>query len=201
MPYITQALTNAKLTGATPALAAYAKNSALVAAVERLASWDLTTPTGLKEGWDAGKPAGWDPSDAQVRSSTAATIYAVWRGQVMHENDRCLARTREAARSGLQPGRIHSRDMLDRFATLGGVGTSGVNFFVVPNVQGPRTGATSSFWKASQALSRSCQRRLRARLLQVDQSGRLPGGESSIASSSHILWETPFGVATSRRSL
>lgn len=134
VPHIVQAMTNAKLTGATPALAAFAKNPAVVAAVERLGSWDFSTPTGLKEGWDAGKPAGWEPTAAQVRASTAATIYAAWRGQV-------LARTIDATLSPAKlPGPTSSlavsalRNLLEKFATRGGTGASGVNFFVVPNV-------------------------------------------------------------------
>lgn len=134
VPYITQAFTNSQITGADPTLAALGNNAAVAAAVSRLAAWDFTTPTGLKEGWDAGKPAGTDPTAAQVKASNAATIFAAWRGQ-------CIANTIDAA---LKPGNLPTpgsalavsalRNMLDRFGAQGGVGTSGVNFFNVAGV-------------------------------------------------------------------
>jgi penicillin amidase len=41
-----------------PQLAALAAIPACAKRVMRLAAWDFSTPTGLAEGWDAGKPAG-----------------------------------------------------------------------------------------------------------------------------------------------
>ena len=52
-------------------------------AVGRLARWDHTTPTGIREGYDAADVDGRlrDPSSGEVAGSVAATIYSVWRGQ------------------------------------------------------------------------------------------------------------------------
>ena len=134
VPYITQALANAKASGADPALAAYANNAAVVAAVGRLAEWDFSTPTGLTQGWDAGKAAGTAPTAAQLKASVAATIYNAWRSQAIANTiDAALAPTKVPVPDGrLAVSAL--RNMLDKFPTLKGVGTSGVNFFNVAGV-------------------------------------------------------------------
>ena len=62
-----------------------AADPSVAEAIERLRDWDGSTPTGLDEGWDAGRPAGTTPTDAEVEASIAATIYSAWRGQVLDD--------------------------------------------------------------------------------------------------------------------
>jgi penicillin amidase len=69
VPQIVRALARAR-TSATPALAALARDPALVGAVERLAGWDGSTPTGIPEGYDASDVQGRLPPGEPVTSST-----------------------------------------------------------------------------------------------------------------------------------
>jgi penicillin amidase len=100
----------------------------------RLAAWDFSTPTGLAEGWDAGKPAGVAPTAAQIDASVAATLYSVWRGRlIVNTIDAALAPI-GLPRPGSQELLNALRSVLDNFEARGGRGASGVNFFDVPGV-------------------------------------------------------------------
>ena len=138
VPSILQAWANARAT-VEPALGAFALDAGLAEAVQRLAAWDFTTPTGLAEGYDAGGTFGVPaaPSSQEIAASVAATIYAVWRGQI-------LLNTIDAPLTpyGLPvPDDQHAvaalRNLLDTFPVTGGVGASGLNFFDVPGVASP----------------------------------------------------------------
>jgi penicillin amidase len=136
-PWIVNAFSRARAAGADPTLAALGADAATAEAVSRLAAWDHSTPTGLIEGWDAGKPAGVPPTATQVNNAVAATIYAVWRS-------RAIANTIDAALrpSGLPPPGSQEvvnalRHLLDTFDARGGVGASGINFFNLPAVASP----------------------------------------------------------------
>ncbi len=136
-PYIAAAFANATAPGADPALVALAGDPRVVEAIGRLGAWDHSTPTGVVEGYDFSDEDGvrLPPTAAEVEASVAATIYSVWRGQM-------LRNTVDATLAGLGglpgPGSSESmkalRNLLDNFATNGGVGASGVDFFVVPGV-------------------------------------------------------------------
>ena len=136
VPFITQALQRAQAGGADPVLAALATPQ-VVEAVTRLSTWDFTTPTGIPEGYDAadvdGVPA--DPTIEEIQASVAATLYSVWRGQM-------IRRTVDATLGPLPtpPGQqavSALRNLLDRFALTQGIGASGLNFFDVPGVPAP----------------------------------------------------------------
>lgn len=110
-------------------------------AATRFATWDYSTPTGIPEGYDPGDdpnslPA---PSPAEVDASVAATIYSVWRGQIIR---RVVDDTLEGIGLGdFLPGgteafRAMARQILE-FDTLHGVGSSGVPFFRVPAALSP----------------------------------------------------------------
>ncbi|PYI86980.1 MAG: hypothetical protein DME26_07890 [Verrucomicrobia bacterium] len=90
VPYIAQAFVNAQ-SSAEPVLAALAANPAVAEAVQRLGRWDFTSPTGIPEGFDAGNVSGLRlaPSNEALAASVAATLYSVWRGQVIRA--RCAA--------------------------------------------------------------------------------------------------------------
>jgi penicillin amidase len=133
-PWIVAAFDRAQRSEANATLAALAADPGVAEAVARLRRWDRSTPSGLVEGWDAGKPAGVAPSQASIDASVAATVYSAWRG-------RFIANTVDAV---LQPLGLPVpdseqvltalRDLLDNFPVRAGRGASGVNFFVVPGI-------------------------------------------------------------------
>ncbi len=143
-PYILAASANATADGAAPALAALGADPGVAEAVGRLAAWDFSTPTGVREGYDPGDdpndlPA---PSAEEAAASVAATIYSIWRGQMVQNTiDATLARlsaplvaidpaldlTRQSPGSSQAVAAV--RNLLDNFDTMRGTGASGVNFF------------------------------------------------------------------------
>ena len=136
VPYITQAYARAQ-SSSEPVLVAVASEPRLANALQRLAAWDCSTPTGLAEGYDGSRHEGAlsSPSTEQAAASVAATIYNVWRGQFIRNTiDAPLAAI------GLPvPDDQHSvialRHLLETFPTTSGAGASGVNFFNVPGVE------------------------------------------------------------------
>jgi len=107
-------------------------------AVNRFAHWDFSTPTGIPEGYDATDVNGAlaAPTEGEIASSVAATLYSVWRAQfIRHTIDAPLDAL------GLQDHLASDREalsalrhLLETFATSGGVGRSGLNFFNVPGL-------------------------------------------------------------------
>jgi len=135
VPFIVSAFRNAGRSGAPAALAALAASPNLAQAVQRLATWDFSTPTGIPEGFDASDLNGAraSPSAEQVASSVAATIYAVWRGQAV----RSIVDAHTPPLAGAPPDQqamTALRNLLDRFASRHGVGASGIDFFSIPGV-------------------------------------------------------------------
>lgn len=140
-PHIVRAFANAQRPGAPAALAALAADSRVARAVARLRTWDFSTPTGIPEGWDPGDdPAALPaPSTQEVASSVAATIYSVWRGQV-------VKRVIDGTLAGLGLGDFvpdgdvalaDLRHLLETFPSRRGRGASGVNFFNVSGAGSP----------------------------------------------------------------
>lgn len=138
-PYIRRAFEAARAPGAPVQLASFAGDPALSEAVNRLADWDFSTPTGILEGYDASDRNGQlsPPTAGETARSIAATIYSTWRGQVLRNTiDATLGRVRLGS---LPPAGdralIALRNLLDNFAVNQGRGASGLNFFDVPNIQ------------------------------------------------------------------
>ena len=140
-PHIVRAFANAQRPGAPAALAALAADSRVARAVARLRTWDFSTPTGIPEGWDPGDdPAALPaPSTQEVASSVAATIYSVWRGQI-------VKRVLDGTLAGIGLGDFAPdgdvaladlRQLLETFPTRRGRGASGINFFNVPGAGTP----------------------------------------------------------------
>jgi penicillin amidase len=140
-PYILSAFDAARRAGAPAGLAAFARDPAVRAAIWRLSNWDFSAPTGIPQGYDAGDRDGVHrrPSDIEVSNSIAATIYTVWRSQI-------LANTITATlhRVGLDGvpvvgGRmlVDLRLLLDNFSIRQGVGASGLDFFEIPGGDAP----------------------------------------------------------------
>src|SRR5205823_5720810 len=110
-------------------------------AVDRLDDWDFSTPTGFQEGYDPfddpfDLPA---PAQAEIRSSVAATIYSVWRGQVVQ---RVIDGTLASVGLGdfLPDGDVALADLrhlLETFPQNQGRGASGVQFFTDPAAANP----------------------------------------------------------------
>lgn len=133
MPHILAAFANSQAAGAPASLAALGADPRVQEAAGRFAGWDFSTPTGIQEGFDPGDdptalPA---PSADEVAASIAATIYSVWRGQMIENTVDGLL---DAIGLGdFAPGStlawsavIHQ---LQAFPTLQGVGASGLPFF------------------------------------------------------------------------
>ena len=141
MPHLLNAFNNAQDEGAPPLLAALAADAGVSEAMERLGAWDFTTPTGIQEGYDPGdEPSNLaEPSSEEIGNSVAATIYSVWRGQIVRN-------VLDATLEGLGLGEFHPdserslsalRHLLDDFSSNQGVGASGVNFFQVEGIGPP----------------------------------------------------------------
>jgi len=137
-PFIQRAYRDAAAPGAPPQLAALAADAAVVEAVRRLGAWDASTPTGIRDGYDASDVAGvrGSPSADEVANSIAATIYALWRSQILKST---IVATLERAGLGarLPPDDqmlVALRRLLDTFSTAHGVGASGLSFFDAPGV-------------------------------------------------------------------
>jgi penicillin G amidase len=137
VPFIVRALGNAQRPGAPGELTSFTKDQRIVEAVGRMAVWDRSTPTGIVDGFDAsdqnGKRA--EPHDREIANSIAATIYSVWRNQIVNQT---LITT--LSRNGLtinSPRDIRLtavKNLFDNFRRRSGVGVSGIDFFEVPGV-------------------------------------------------------------------
>lgn len=141
VPHILKAFQRARRASDTSAVGALAHDPRIAEAVDRLDDWDFSTPTGIQEGYDPfddpfDLPA---PSHAEIRSSVAATIYSVWRGQVVQ---RVIDGT--LASVGLGDFRpdgdvalANLRHLLETFPQTQGRGASGVQFFTDPAAANP----------------------------------------------------------------
>ncbi len=136
IPWLQAAFMNAREPGAAAELAPLGNDRGVAEAVARLGAWDYSTPTGIREGYDPGdNPARLpQPSSDEVQHSIAATLYSVWRGQVIRNT--IDATVQRLGIKGLEvpDDRAVSalRHLLDNFAARRGRGLSGVNFFEVP---------------------------------------------------------------------
>ncbi len=139
-PYVIDAFARAGAPGAHPALAALAADPRVAEAVGRLAAWDHSTPTGVPEGYDFADEDGSlaPPTAAEVEASVAATIYSVWRGQMIRNTiDATLGALGGLPGPGSGEAMKALRNLLDNFGVNAGVGASGVDFFAVPGVADP----------------------------------------------------------------
>jgi penicillin amidase len=132
-PFLLEAFHNAKAPGAPSELASLAADAGIAEAVGRIADWDFSTPTGIPEGYDAtdwqGRRSPW-VSKREAKASVAATLYNMWRGQVIRA-------TIDATLSafGLSTGSSDALKAIYNLLTkepFTGVGESGVDFFAEP---------------------------------------------------------------------
>jgi penicillin amidase len=136
-PYIVRAFDRAASNPAAAQLRALGADAGVAEAVGRLRRWNGSTPTGIAEGYDAKDKAGEleRPSRAEIQASIAASIYSVWRS-------RMIATVIDGTLGGLpapddQDSLAALRNLLDNFATNGGRGASGLDFFAVSGVAAP----------------------------------------------------------------
>jgi penicillin G amidase len=141
-PYIIRAFDRAHSAEAPAELAALANDPAVSEAVGRLSNWDFSAQTGIPEGYDAGgrdRISRWPSDHREVSNSIAATIYTVWRGQIL--TNTIVATLQRVGLGGIQPGDdrklIDLKILLDNFSTNQGLGASGLDFFEIPGVSAP----------------------------------------------------------------
>ncbi|CAB1064333.1 Penicillin amidase precursor (EC [Olavius sp. associated proteobacterium Delta 1] len=144
-PFIIEAFDNAtaQTAAAHPLLLNLRQNTGVKEALERLRAWDFSTPTGVAEGYDSSDIDGekFEPSALEIENSIAATIYSVWRSRfIANTVDQTLLAVGGLA--GIEMPRPDSmrtmtalRNLLDHFDDNQGFGVSGLNFFMVPEVE------------------------------------------------------------------
>ncbi len=140
VPFILEALDNASVPTAEPSLRALAADPRVQEAVERLAAWDFTTPTGIAEGYDSADREGalTPPGLEEIEHSVAATIYAVWRSRIIANTVDLTLQSRGLPVPTNRREIITAlRNLFDTFPQRGGFGASGLNFFDVPGVADP----------------------------------------------------------------
>ncbi len=139
LPYLLDAFLNSDDIAAWDPVSALASEQRVQDAVARLAEWDFSTPTGLVEGFDPFRMPGTPPTEDEIRNSTAATIYALWRAYAIRNTvDAALT---QVGLGGRLPGGgqafVALKHHLDTFPQRQGMGVSGVNFFPAPGAPNP----------------------------------------------------------------
>jgi penicillin amidase len=96
-------------------------------AVERLRHWDFSTPTGIEAGYDAADVDGFltPPDEAEIAASVAATLHAVWRGQLIRHTIDATLEPLGLPGPGSDRAVIALRHLLEN----GGASASGLDFF------------------------------------------------------------------------
>jgi penicillin amidase len=136
MPFIMQAFANAQQPNAPAKLSALANDPGIKEAIERFKTWDFSTPTGLRNGYDSFVPYNQsDPTQQQISASVSTTIYSIWRSQVIRDTlDATLQPFKLQANSfgGASIKSLHN--LLVNFAQRKGKGASGLDFFKVADL-------------------------------------------------------------------
>jgi penicillin amidase len=140
VPFIVRALGSALRPGAPGELTRYARDPRVVQAVGRLALWDRSAPTGIVEGFDATDQNGTraQPAAREIANSVAATIYSVWRNQIVTQTLTTTLSRRNLANPGPRDIQLTAvKNLFDTFPQRSGVGISGIDFFDVAGVAHP----------------------------------------------------------------
>lgn len=136
-PFIVRALGNARRPGAPGELTSLATDPRVVQAVARMAVWDRSTPTGIVEGFDASDQNGAraKPHVLEITNSVAATIYSVWRNQIVNQTLSATLSRHNLVVPGLRDIQLTAvKNLFDNFPERSGVGASGIDFFEVPGI-------------------------------------------------------------------
>lgn len=141
MPHLFRAFEAAGKPTAPQELAQFVKDPGIVEAIGRLRNWNLTSPTGIPEGYDASDENGkrLPPTEEEIKNSIAATIAISWRGRlVMNSIDAPLKRI---GLNGFLPTDTFPLsplvNYLQNFAQNKGRGETGLNYFDVPDLNLP----------------------------------------------------------------
>jgi len=138
VPFLTQALANAKKSGANVLLAALGNVPAVQNGVNRLGAWDGSSPVGIAGGYDPAldgpAPPFAPPSAQEIANSSAATIYSTWRGQLIRNTIDVPLNSLGLPGPPDQQSVTALKHLFDVFPTQQGFGSSGINFFSVPFV-------------------------------------------------------------------
>ncbi len=137
LPFLLQAFANAGDEEAAPVLAGLAADERVQEAMGRLAGWDFSTPTGLAGGFDpGGDPSGNSvPTEEEIAHSVAATIYSVWRGEVIANTIDATLRAVGLA-DELPSSKTAWRALVNQlrlFPLTQGQAASGLTYFNVPD--------------------------------------------------------------------
>ena len=102
-------------------------------AIGILRDWDFSSPTGIPQGFDPGDtfPQLMAPDESEIHASVAATIWALFRGQVIRNTiDATLSKYGLASYLPGNDDAYHAlKHHLDTFAQRNGKGASGIDFF------------------------------------------------------------------------
>jgi penicillin G amidase len=150
-PFLLQAAANARQPNAWAELRTLIQDARVAAAIDRLAAWDYSTPTGIREGFDPGdNPAALpEPSATEVRNSTAATVFAIWRSfAITSVVDGTLNRVGLTNLPGSEESVRALLNLLERFPNARGVGASGLNFFQVSGAPSPEAARDAMLLRA-----------------------------------------------------
>lgn len=141
LPYLEQAFEKGQMQGAWAPLSALAGDHRVQTAMEYLADWNFSTPTGITEGFDPGDDPDnlTPPSEQEISNSVSATIFSLWRGQAIRNVlDSTL---RQVGLGEFLPSGALAYEALARFLKefpqRQGVGASGLNFFSVSGAPDP----------------------------------------------------------------
>ena len=137
VPFIVRALGNALRPGAPGELRSFAKDPRMLEAGARMALWDRSTPTGIVEGFDASDQNGnrAQPHVWEIANSVAATIYSVWRNQIVNETLTAPLSRRGLINTSPRDIKLTAvKNLFDNFPKRSGIGVSGIDFFEVPGV-------------------------------------------------------------------
>ncbi len=173
LPYLLTAYDNASAGGAWAPLAQLAGDPAIAESISRLRAWDLSTPTGLQQGFDAGRAAGSPPTQSQLDNSVAATEFFMWRSNAIKNTiDATLT---QIGLADYLPGDDSAytslKFLLDAFPQLGGKGASGIPFFNAPGAPDPASARDYILLEEFERRTRSTlQRFVRGGYRQLDGS-------------------------------
>lgn len=145
VPYLAEALKNARADFAPDELRALLHDARLSEAIEQyLSKWSFATPTGIPEGFDGNDSVSTDgesfsltaPSASEITDSVATTIFNVWLSVLIRRViDDTLNRL---DKDMTKPGGFFAvkaiLQLLERFPRKQGKGESGVDFFDVPDL-------------------------------------------------------------------
>jgi len=137
-PYIVRAFDRASSDPAASAeLRAWVSDAGVAEAVARLRTWDGATPTGIVEGFDAGRAPGESPSAGEIQASIAASIYAAWRSRMLSRVIDGVLDPMGLPKPIDEDSLTALRHLLDNFGSNAGRGASGIDFFAVPGMANP----------------------------------------------------------------